>query len=55
MKLLDIETVAKAILRGKKEINFKGRILQLPAGQKSGTMTQQKMYATLKAQEVLKG
>ncbi len=55
MNTLDLETVARAILRGDKTINFKGQTLELPAGQTAGTDTQKLVYARLKAKEVLKG
>jgi hypothetical protein len=50
---LDIEVIARAILRGQKTVNFKGNKLSLPAGQSAGTETQKLVYARLKAKEVL--
>jgi hypothetical protein len=54
MRTLDKETVARAILSGKKEINFKGKVYQLPNGQTAGTETQKLFYARKKAEELLK-
>lgn len=51
---LDVEVIAKAILRRQKTINFKGADLNLPSPQTAGTETQKLVYARLKAKEILK-
>tara|TARA_R110002096_G_scaffold382312_1_gene576198 strand:- start:2498 stop:2674 length:177 start_codon:yes stop_codon:yes gene_type:complete len=53
-KVLDIEVIAKAILRNETSINFKGLFIDLPSPQTAGTETQKLVYARLKAKEVLK-